>query len=181
MAKAPFVQEVGSSWPAVGEFRCPAPARGQICVFAQPIWGSEGALLSPMKGSLCWGHRPPHSGCPPPGQWVGMRPAGSPSSQACQVPSPAEKPRHWASSVQSLSLLTSLSTKGREAHFLLHRFQSKGAQETEGPEKNYNRSKRQRECRWQRSLLCGLSPSPGTLVCSSVNGANFSCFHVHWR
>lgn len=50
--------------------------------------------------------------------------------------------RHWASSVQSLSLLTSLSTKGREAHFLLHRFQSKGAQEAEGPEKNYNRSQR---------------------------------------
>lgn len=84
-ATAPFVQRSG----AAGQLRGSSAARlrpaAQMCVFAQPSPGSEGALLGIMKGGLCEADGLRTLACLPPRQRAGMQPAGSPSYRACQV------------------------------------------------------------------------------------------------
>lgn len=85
-AAAPFVQRSGAAGQLRGSSAALLRPAAQMCVFAQPSLGSEGALLGIMKGGLCEADGLRAPACLPPGQRAGMQPAGSPSYRACQVP-----------------------------------------------------------------------------------------------
>lgn len=85
-APAPFVRRSGAAGQLRGSSAALLRPAAQMCVFAQPSPGSEGALLGIMKGGLCEADGLRTPACLPPRQRAGMQPAGSPSYQACQVP-----------------------------------------------------------------------------------------------
>lgn len=84
-ATAAFVQRSGAAGQLRGSSAALLRPAAQMCVFAQPSPGSEGALLGTMKGGLCEADGLRTPACLPPRQRAGMQPAGSPSYQDCQV------------------------------------------------------------------------------------------------